>query len=232
MVYWERDSDLESTFEHPGGAMTERLKGKFIIFEGIDGSGITEQVELLREWLRHGGYDLNQVAFTHEPSEGPVGLLLRLTLQGRLDLDEETLALLFAADRRDHLNRYIRPRLEKGIHVVSDRYYLSFYAYQAGQGLSLEWLRFLGKAWTRPDLTLVLDTPLDQCLRNIERRFVRQRYETSNTLAKTWEQFRRLITILLSEGEEIKIINGEGTPQQVHRRVLDIVAPVFSGDGA
>jgi len=58
--------------------------GKFIVIEGLDGSGITEQVELLKEWLRHRNYDLSRVAFTHEPSEGPVGLLLRMTLQDRL----------------------------------------------------------------------------------------------------------------------------------------------------
>ncbi len=204
------------------------LKGKFIIFEGIDGSGITEQVELLREWLRHSGYDLNRVAFTHEPSEGPVGLLLRLTLQGRLDMDEESLALLFAADRRDHLTRYIQPRLESGIHVISDRYYLSFYAYQAGQGLSMEWLRFLGKAWIRPDLALVLNTPLEQCLGNIEQRFVHQRYEIPKTLSKTWREFQRLIKILQGEGEKIEVIDGRGPPPEVHKRIRDIVAPILN----
>ncbi len=66
---------------------SHKKRGKFIIIEGIDGSGITEQVELLKEWLRRTGYDLNRVAFTHEPSEEPVGLLLRLTLRGQLDLD-------------------------------------------------------------------------------------------------------------------------------------------------
>lgn len=207
--------------------MPELPKGKLIIFEGLDGSGLTEQVELLREWLRRTGYDLNQVAFTREPSEGPVGLSLRLTLQGRLDMDEETLALLFAADRRDHLYRFIRPRLDQGIHVVCDRYYLSFYAYQAGQGLSLEWLRFLGKTWIRPDLIIVLDTPLDQCLHSIEQRFARQRYEDPETLEKTWEQFQRLIKILLSEGERIEVIDGSGTLQEVHRRILPVLAPMF-----
>lgn len=208
--------------------MPKQPRGKFIIIEGIDGSGITEQIELLREWLRHSGYDLNRVAFTHEPSEGPVGLMLRMTLQGRLDLDEETMALLFAADRRDHLSRYIQPRLDRGLHVISDRYYLSFYAYQAAQGLPLDWLRSLGRSWTRPDLTLVLDTPLDQCLRNIGKRFEPQRYERRETLAKTWGQFQRLIITLKDEGEEIQVIGGSGAPRQVHRRVLPLVAPIFN----
>lgn len=199
-------------------------KGKFIVIEGLDGSGITDQVDLLKEWLRHQNYDLSRVAFTHEPSEGPVGLLLRMTLLGRLDMDEETLALLFAADRRDHVGRFIKPSLTKGIHVISDRYYLSFYAYQAAQGLSLEWLRALGATWIRPDLTMVLDTPLEQCLVSIQKRLVRERYEEEAILRRTWEEYQRMISILRSEHEEIHLVDGTGTAQVVHQRVLPLVA--------
>jgi len=202
-------------------------KGKFIVIEGLDGSGITEQVELLKEWLRHRNYDLSRVAFTHEPSEGPVGLLLRMTLLGRLELDEITMALLFAADRYDHVNTFIKPALEQGVHVVSDRYYLSFYAYQTGQDLALEWLQTLGETWIPPDLTLVLDTPLEQCLASLDKRLVRQRYEQEPTLRKTWEELQRMIRVLSSKGEQIQVISGVGSPTEVQQRVLEHVAPLF-----
>jgi dTMP kinase len=208
--------------------MMQSTQGKFIVVEGLDGSGITEQVELLKEWLRHRDYDLSRVVFTHEPSEGPVGLLLRMTLEGRLEMDEITVALLFAADRYDHVNNFIKPALEKGIHVVSDRYYLSFYAYQTGQGLALEWLQTLGETWISPDLTLVLDTPLEQCLDSLDKRLVRQRYEKEATLRETWEEFHRMIRVLSSRGEEIKVISGAGSPIDVQRRFLANVAPLFN----
>ena len=202
--------------------------GKFIVIEGLDGSGITEQVELLKEWLRHRNYDLSRVAFTHEPSEGPVGLLLRMTLQDRLKrMDEMTMALLFAADRYDHVTTFIQPTLDKGIHVVSDRYYLSFYAYQMGQGLALEWLQTLGETWIPPDLTLVLNTPLEQCLASLDKRPTRQRYEEEATLRKTWEEFQRMIRVLLSRGEKLHVVSGMGSPKEVQQRVLKHVGPLF-----
>ncbi|MBN1922917.1 MAG: dTMP kinase [Anaerolineae bacterium] len=202
-------------------------RGKFIVIEGLDGSGITEQVELLKEWLRHRDCDLSRIVFTHEPSESPVGLLLRMTLLGRLDMDEETLALLFAADRYDHVNRFIRPALEKGFYVVSDRYYLSFYAYQTAQGLTLEWLRALGTTWIRPDLTLVLDTPLEQCLASLDKRPSRERYEQEPILRRTWEEFQRMIPVLVSEGEQIVTISGAGSAMAVQQRLLEHVVPLF-----
>lgn len=208
--------------------MPEQARGTFVVFEGLDGSGLTEQVELLRDWLRRTGYALNRVAFTHEPSSGPVGLVLRLVLQGRLNLDEETIALLFAADRRDHVKGFIEPRLEKGIHVVSDRYYLSFYAYQAAQGLPLDWLRTVGKAWIQPDLTIVLDTPLEQCLKYIERRFERERYEQEETLRNTWGQFKRVIQVFGKEGQNIEVVDGAGEFKQVHRRILPLIEPILN----
>ena len=206
----------------------QQLTGKFITFEGLDGSGLTEQVELLKTWLRNSQYDMHKVEFTHEPSEGPVGLLLRMTLQGRLDMDEEALALLFAADRQDHLSRFIQPRLEAGINVVSDRYYLSFYAYQTAQGLSLDWLRQVGSQWRRPDLAIFLDTPLEQCWQNIESRFTQERYERKlEKLGEIVWVFRKLIRTLLNEGEQIATVDGRGSGQQVHQRVLPLVAPLF-----
>ena len=103
--------------------------GKLIVLEGIDGSGTTTQARLLCEWLAGRGV---AVHLTREPSDGPVGRLIREILHGaHAPVAGDTMALLFAADRVDHLSREVLPALDRGTHVVTDRYYHSSLAYQA-----------------------------------------------------------------------------------------------------
>src|SRR5438270_289588 len=107
--------------------------GRFIVFEGIDGSGTTTQVA--RRQHRWQGLGL-QVHRTAEPSTGAVGRLLRQLLAGaEAPFDPHAMALLFAADRRDHLSREVRPLLEAGVHVLCDRYVLSSVVYQVAAGV-------------------------------------------------------------------------------------------------
>jgi len=135
---------------------------KLIVLEGIDGSGTTTQLDRLARHLEGRG---RQVHVTREPSTGPVGRLLRELLTGghRLPdgspVDGLTAALLFAADRRDHLRREIEPALAAGKDVVSDRYLLSSLAYQA-QEADAEWVASLARDIRPADLTLLLDVPV------------------------------------------------------------------------
>jgi dTMP kinase len=134
----------------------------FIVLEGIDGSGTTTQLDRLARHLEGRG---RRVHPTREPSQGPVGRLLREILLGghrRPDgaaVDGLAMALLFAADRRDHLTREIEPALAAGADVVSDRYLLSSLAYQA-QEAERDWVAGLGRDLRVPDLTLLLDVPV------------------------------------------------------------------------
>ncbi len=134
----------------------------FIVLEGIDGSGTTTQLDRLARHLEGRG---RRVHPTREPSQGPVGRLLREILLGghrRPDgaaVDGLAMALLFAADRRDHLTREIEPALAAGTDVVSDRYLLSSLAYQA-QEAERDWVAGLGRDLRVPDLTLLLDVPV------------------------------------------------------------------------
>jgi dTMP kinase len=142
-------------------------EGILIVLEGVDGAGTTTQTELLCQALR----STLPVQATREPSSGPIGAQLRQALSGRwvtptpLGLrapSAVTLALLFAADRQDHLEAEILPLLAEGVSVVSDRYYHSSVAYQSLTGAgSIEWIRELNKHARRPDLTIVLDVPAD-----------------------------------------------------------------------
>jgi dTMP kinase len=114
------------------------MKGHFIVFEGIDGAGTTTQSRLLQETLTR---DNVPIHLTAEPSDGPIGLIIRQILGGRIVVKGmsglrpprwPTMALLFAADRLDHLESEILPNLADGITVLSDRYVYSSLLYQTG----------------------------------------------------------------------------------------------------
>jgi dTMP kinase len=153
--------------------------GTFIVVEGIDGSGSTSIALGIGSHFRAAGRGVHT---TCEPSSGPIGNMIRQVLAHRLVVpgdgahaafDWGTMALLFAADRLDHLQAEIVPHLERGDLVISDRYDLSSLAYQsatarkegaagdAGAASAVAWIRELNRQARRPDLTLVLDVHAD-----------------------------------------------------------------------
>ena len=163
----------------------EANDGVFVVFEGIDGSGTTTQAARYAAHLRAGR---RLVHVTHEPSGGPIGAQIRLVLRNRLTLpathQAEVMALLFAADRLDHVESEIAPHLRDGYVVISDRYDLSSLAYQsitAGSASdvspggpsgpssqqrrdtagTIDWIRTLNRFARRPDVTVVLDVSPD-----------------------------------------------------------------------
>lgn len=155
-------------------------KGLFIVLEGIDGSGTTTQARLLVETLQR---NERRALYTAEPSGGSIGRLVRGALQSRRDreidgagrrLGWSTLALLFAADRLDHVDSVIAPALEAGSVVVSDRYDLSSLIYQSLTApdpvTALDWVRSLNAQARRPDLTVVLEVPPDTAEKRRESR--------------------------------------------------------------
>jgi dTMP kinase len=142
-------------------------EGHFIVIEGIDGSGTTTQCSLLAERLVEQGSPAHT---TREPSDGPVGVLIRQILTGRVVVPGRdgaraptwaTMATLFASDRLDHLEADVIPNLTDGVTVICDRYDYSSVAYQTVSGGGGEdvstWVRELNRHARRPDLTLVLD---------------------------------------------------------------------------
>jgi dTMP kinase len=134
------------------------MTGKLIVLEGIDGAGTTTQAVRLG---RHFGERLH---VTREPSDGPAGLLIRQILRGEHQpFDHAALACLFAGDRVDHLKREILPHLEKGVHVLSDRYVISSYVYQS-LFVDEEFVRTVNRFARPADLTLLLDVPVQIAL--------------------------------------------------------------------
>ena len=150
------------------------MKGKFIVFEGIDGSGKTTQINQLSKWLVSTDLipEKNQVVITREPGGTKLGESIRTLL---LDSSREkapnsiTELLLYAADRAQHVNEIIRPSLNKGDWVISDRFCGSTLAYQGyGRKLDINLIKDLEAISTQgiaPDITFLLDIPIEESIR-------------------------------------------------------------------
>ena len=167
----------------------------FIVLEGIDGSGTTTQAARL---LAHLAVRGRQACGTREPSTGPVGKLIREILLGGHSSAQghavhgDTMALLFAADRRDHLTREVEPQLAAGFDVISDRYVWSSFAYQA-QEADLPWVQQLARNLRKPDLTMLIDLPIEEAARrrSLAGRPI-ERYDADGYLAKVAAHYRQL----------------------------------------
>ncbi|MHB1404113.1 MAG: dTMP kinase [Desulfitobacteriaceae bacterium] len=204
-------------------------KGKFIVLEGVDGSGLSTQAGRLHAWLEQ--ETGSKVLLTKEPSEGPVGVLIRQALSGRVQgLGADTLALLFAADRVDHLTHSIIPALEKGHHVICDRYLLSSLAYQ-GRSLPLEWLKQINAEAIVPDLTIFISVdPVVTLKRIAEKRFKVDLFERENILREVLNNYDILVQELCEEGQNVLQLNGNRTLEIVSNEVLSKVQEYFMID--
>jgi dTMP kinase len=205
--------------------------GRFIVFEGIDGCGTTTQAERYARYLR----DKRRVVHvTREPSDGPIGSLLRLSLAGRVALgpgrQAQLMGLLFAADRLDHLAQEIEPHLREGAIVLSDRYDLSSVAYQwasAGEGAPAElatWLRDLNRYARRPDATLVIDVPAETAeRRRKERQGAVELYEQPELQARLAELYRDAETLM--PDDNVIHLDGARGVDEVTAAVIEALAP-------
>jgi dTMP kinase len=191
--------------------------GKFIAMEGLDGAGSTTQTLLLAQEFKS-----NLVYVTHEPSDGPIGLQIRMALEHRIRVDSATLAGLFAADRMDHLfhPEGLVSRLERGVTVLTDRYYLSSFAYQ-GMSLDWQWIWTMHAQCLQPDVTIFIDVPVEVCLERIAagRGKHVDLFETRETLVQTRESYLRAIDRLSRQEEVIEIVDGDAPSDRVHRDI-------------
>ena len=213
----------------------QQKKGKFIVLEGVDGSGISTQTNLLKNWFA-ANESLGKAYFTKEPTEGPVGGLIRLALAKRLKpLDEKVMALLFAADRIDHLccseeneqKEGIISLLEKGYTVISDRYYLSSFAYQSVQ-LDLNWLRQINLFALRPDLTILLKVPVEESAeRRHKSRIHEELYEREDCLQKISRNYEKIACELQAEGHNILVVNGNRNQYDIFENIKAAVFKLF-----
>lgn len=200
-------------------------QGKLIAFEGIDGSGITTQAELLRGWFQKSGMECY---LTKEPTAGPAGAVIGLVLSRRLVVDPIPLALFFAADRMDHVITDILPKLELGINVISDRYYLSSLAYQSLE-VDIAWVKEINSRCQSPDITILIDAPAEICGKRMQRqRWHVELYEEVAKLEQVRLRYREIAQQLADEGQRIVKVDGAHPVNDVRREVLGHVRRLLS----
>lgn len=203
-------------------------KGKFIVFEGIDGSGKTTQARMLAEYLEKNG---RKPSLTAEPTTLPTGLALREALGGKIKRTECQMAVMFVDDRiahNVHPTEGIAALLESGVDVISDRYYYSTLAYQ-GQSTDYEWVKGMNincPEIKKPDLCIYIDLLPEQSLERISKgRDSVEIYENLDTLTKVREKFLSVISDL-KDTENIHIIDGYRPLEEIFadiRREVEIV---------
>jgi dTMP kinase len=212
------------------------VSGTFISFEGIDGSGKSTQLRLLASVLRMRGYE---VALTREPGGTPLGLQLRAVLLDSPDqVDPLTELLVFAADRAQHVRRFLRPALESNHIVLSDRYADATVAYQgAGRGFSAKLISeivSLATAGLKPDLTLLFDLSVAECLIRMMRRanskHKRDRLDIEDAAFHTRVRDAYL-QMAAAEPERFRVINTSGAVEETHVLVQEIVIPFLASRG-
>ncbi len=195
-------------------------RGMFVVLEGLDGAGTTTQAQRLADRLRARG---RLVHVTAEPSSGPVGGLVRQILTRRVggaapgeSFDPAALALLFAADRLDHVAAEIEPRLAAGWDVVSDRFTLSSLAYQSVACGELGWVEEINQRALAPDATLFLEVSPRTALR---RRFAasatREIFEVPAFQRRVARAYLDAIARLRASGQRVEMIDGERPVEEV-----------------
>ena len=204
------------------------MRGTFITFEGIDGSGKSTQLRLLANHLRLQGHD---VVTTREPGGTPLGVRLRAALlDSQEHVDPLTELLVFAADRAQHVRILLRPVLEAGHIVLSDRYADATVAYQgAGRGFSPQLISEIVDLATeglKPDLTLLFDLSVAEGGRRTKKR-TDDKQETDRLDAEDREFHTRVrdayLQIAKAEPERVKIIDTSGSVNETHVHVKDVV---------
>jgi dTMP kinase len=211
----------------------------FAVFEGVDGSGTTTQLELLRRRFDQGKVNagaqrLPSLYTTFEPTNGPVGRLIRAALKGELKLQGETLARLFAADRNEHLYAAggILERTGRGELVVSDRYVPSSLVYQ-GLECGEELPRLLNSQFPVPELILFFDLDPKIAGDRIKNRGALEIYEYLDFQIKVRERYRALLPLFRAQGARVEIIDASLSPDAVAEEVWRAVKkmPIIHSNG-
>ncbi|MFH1894932.1 MAG: dTMP kinase [Patescibacteria group bacterium] len=187
--------------------------GKFIVLEGLDGSGISTQAELLFEYLKKQG---KKVYLTSEPTRSLIGGLIASQISNHWQSSPECLQLLFTADRAYHLEKEIVPLLKKGITVICVRYILSTLAYGNSEIDGGKWLAEINKKFILPDITFLLMVSPKICIKRIKKeRFHEELFEKEEKLNKVYKNYLKFA----KNFKNVYFINGGKTIKEVSEEV-------------
>jgi dTMP kinase len=184
--------------------------GKFIVVEGLDGSGKNAQIDLLINFLKEKGKD---VVVTKEPTiESESGRKIKQALRKEITVEPLELQKLYVQDRKEHLENKVIPALKQGKFVVSSRYAFSTFAYGHSDGLDVNLLVKMNDNFLLPDLTLVIDVPPESCIKRIEGRGEpKELFEELGKLTKVNEIYKKIPEMF----ENAVMINGTRTIPEV-----------------
>jgi dTMP kinase len=197
----------------------QAVSGIFICLEGLDGCGKSTQAEILANWLKSLDKD---VILTAEPTKGPIGRFLRKIIQGRVEVAPLAEAMLFAADRCDHLEKLVKPALARGKVVVCERYIYSSLAYQGARGVPEQTIRKLNEQFLRPHLVILLDVPVDVALRRMKKRNLDE-FEKN----RKFQERVREIYLLLFKKEGLPILDGTLPVPELAEKIKRLVTPLL-----
>ena len=197
--------------------------GKFIVIEGLDGSGKSAQVELLVSFLESnppagGG---KKVILTKEPTiDSEAGRKVKQALKKEIKIEPIELQSLYIQDRKEHLENKIIPALKEGKFVVSSRYAFSTFAYGACDGLDMDLLIKMNEHFLLPDLTIIIDVSAESCVQRIEGRGEpKELFEKKEKLTKVNEFYKKMPEMF----ENVIIINGERAILEVFEEIKNIL---------
>ncbi len=194
-----------------------------MVLEGLDGSGTTTQMKLLAERLEREGMPH---AATWEPTDGPVGSMIRSILHKQTPAHPRTVALLFAADRNEHLfapGTGIAERTKRGEIVICDRYLFSSLAYQSLES-DPDYVQALNSAFPLPQLLVFLDTPVEVCQERLAKRGDAELYDGLAFQSRVRGEYLKAIERFRGKGMRIERIAGERPAGLIHGEIWKILA--------
>jgi len=191
--------------------MSTSNKGRFIVFEGIDGSGTSTQSKMLIDYLNKKDTSKNNAVPTCEPSDGPIGNMIRQAFKGRVSFTsdhiefDKQMAYLFAADRHDHLHNDIDGVFalnKRGLDVISTRYFFSSLVYHVNSEKEYNFINKLNEEFPLPDICIYIDNPVEVSMKRMENRAFKDTYETEEKLTlvksnyeKVWKDYPEVFRV-------------------------------------
>ena len=193
-------------------------KGKFIVFEGLDGAGQGTQIKLLEKYLQSKN---EKVYVTSEPTQNLIGGLIRSLLRHHWSLGNTGIQLLYSADRAHHLEVEIDPIREKGHHVISGRYFFSTIAFGSLNN-DVKWLKAISEKFPNPDMTIFLKVSPKECIRRINSgRPLKEFFEKEKILQKVYKTYLSLVKD--KQYKNVYIVDGEQSVEKVAEDIQNIV---------